>query len=97
MNFLVFLRNSVDLKLQKVDIVDENYTLKIKSIVTVKRYKIGVSKVAPSYTYDEIDGPNVNVTKKTRTTNKMILMSQRPSLMTLTCLVLGNKRANIKK
>lgn len=97
MNFFMFFRNSVDFELQKVNIVDQNDILMIKSIVTVKRYKIGVSKVAPSYTYDEIEGPKVNATRKTRTINKMILMSQRPSLMTLTCLVLGNKRANIKK
>ena len=93
----MFFRNSVDFELQKVNIVDQNDILMIKSIVTVKRYKIGVSKVAPSYTYDEIEGPKVNVTRKTRKINKMILMSQRPSLMTFTCLVLGNKRANIKK
>jgi hypothetical protein len=96
MNFLVFLRKSIYLELQKVKIVDQNDILQIKSKFTVMRYKIGVRIVAPSYTCDEIEGPNVNAIKKTRENSKIILKSQSPSLITLTCLVLDNKRANIK-
>ncbi len=60
-------------------------------------YKTGDSKVEPSSTMVDIDGPKVYATKKTKAIIKSILSSQRPSLMTLTCLVLGRRRANINK
>lgn len=66
-------------------------------IGTVKMYRIGDNKVEPSSTMADIDGPKVYPTKKTKAAIKSILSSQRPSLMTLTCLVLGSRRAKIKK
>ncbi len=53
--------------------------------------------IEPSYKYGDIEGPNVNVITVKKEAKNKSLMSQIPSLITLTCLVLGKIMINSKR